>query len=217
MQRLLLLLWFIAAPALAQDGAYAGRDEALRAIDSAEPERRADAIRWIASHGTPDDAPVLQAHLTDTSVEVREVAEAGLWQLWSHSGDEKIDALLARGVDEMRGGDLDTAIATFSSIIDRRPDFAEGWNKRATALFLAGDFRRSLADCNEVIKRNPAHFGALAGFGQIYFQLEQYERAIAFWQRALQVNPNLTGVEASIKATEQLIAQQSQAFRLTPP
>ena len=208
MQRLLLLLWFIAAPALAQDIAYAGRDEALRAIDSAEPERRADAIRWIASHGTPDDAPVLQAHLTDTSVEVREVAEAGLWQLWSHSGDEKIDALLARGVNEMRGGDLDTAIATFSSIIDRRPDFAEGWNKRATALFLAGDFRRSLADCNEVIKRNPAHFGALAGFGQIYFQLEQYERAIAFWQRALQVNPNLTGVEASIKATEQLIAQQ---------
>ena len=208
MQRLLLLLWFIAAPALAQDIAYAGRDEALRAIDSAEPERRADAIRWIASHGTPDDAPVLQAHLTDTSVEVREVAEAGLWQLWSHSGDEKIDALLARGVDEMRGGDLDTAIATFSSIIDPRPDFAEGWNKRATALFLAGDFRRSLADCNEVIKRNPAHFGALAGFGQIYFQLEQYERAIAFWQRALRVNPNLTGVEASIKATEQLIAQQ---------
>jgi len=208
MQRLLLLLWFIAAPALAQDGAYAGRDEALRAIDSAEPERRADAIRWIAIHGTPDDAPVLQAHPTDTSVEVREVAEAGLWQLWSHSGDEKIDALLARGVDEMRGGDLDTAIATFSSIIDRRPDFAEGWNKRATALFLTGDFRRSLADCNEVIKRNPAHFGALAGFGQIYFQLEQYERAIAFWQRALQVNPNLTSVEASIKATEQLIAQQ---------
>ena len=187
-----------------------GRDEALRAIDSAEPERRADAIRWIASHGTPDDAPVLQAHLTDTSVEVREVAEAGLWQLWSHSGDEKIDALLARGVDEMRGGDLETAIVTFSSIIDRRPDFAEGWNKRATALFLTGDFRRSLADCNEVIKRNPAHFGALAGFGQIYFQLEQYERAIAFWQRALQVNPNLTGVEASIKATEQLIAQQSK-------
>ena len=208
MQRLLLLLWFIAAPALAQDGAYAGRDEALRAIDSAEPERRADAIRWIASHGTPDDAPVLQAHLTDTSVEVREVAEAGLWQLWSHSGDEKIDALLARGVDEMRGGDLDTAIATFSSIIDRRPDFAEGWNKRATALFLTGDFRRSLADCNEVIKRNPAHFGALAGFGQIYFQLEQYDKALEYWRRALRVNPNMSGVESNIERTEELLKMQ---------
>jgi tetratricopeptide (TPR) repeat protein len=208
MQRLLLLLCFIAVPALAQDGAYAGRDDALRAIDSAEPERRADAIRWIASHGTKDDAPMLQAHLTDTSVEVREVAEAGLWELWGRSCDDRIDALLARGVEEMRGGDLDAAIATFSSIIDRRPEFAEGWNKRATALFLAGELRRSLADCNEVIKRNPAHFGALAGFGQIYFQLEQYERAIAFWQRALQVNPNMTGVAISIKATEHLIAQQ---------
>src|SRR6476660_8634805 len=64
MRHLLLLLCLIAVPVLAQDGAYAGRDDALRAIDSAEPERRADAIRWIASHGTPDDAPVLQAHLT---------------------------------------------------------------------------------------------------------------------------------------------------------
>jgi len=131
-----------------------------------------------------------------------------MWELWSHSGNAEIDALFARGVDEMQRRDLEAAIATFSTIIDRRPDFAEGWNKRATALFLAGELRRSLADCNEVIKRNPAHFGALAGFGQIYFQLEQYDRAITFWQRALDVNPNMTGVETSIKATKELIAEQ---------
>ena len=208
MQRLLLLLWFLVAPALAQDGGYAGRDDALRAIESTEPDRRVDAIRWLASPGTPADAPALQARLKDASREVREGAEAGLWQLWSHSGNAEIDALLARGVEQMQRRDLDAAIATFSTIIDQRPDFAEGWNKRATALFLAGDLRRSLADCNEVIKRNPAHFGALAGFGQIYFQLEQYDRAIAFWKRALDVNPNLTGVEISIKATQELIAQQ---------
>ena len=208
MKRLLLLLWFIVAPALAQDGGYAGRDDAVRAIDSTEPDRRIDAIRWLASHGTPADTPVLQAHLTDASHEVREVAEAGLWELWSHSGDVEIDALFARGVAEMQRRDLDAAIATFSKIIDQRPDFAEGWNKRATALFLAGELRRSLADCNEVIRRNPAHFGALAGFGQIYFQLEQYDRAITFWKRALDVNPNMTGVAISIKATQELIAQQ---------
>ena len=131
-----------------------------------------------------------------------------MWELWSHSGNAEIDALFARGVEEMQRRDLEAAIATFSTIIDRRPDFAEGWNKRATALFLAGELRRSLADCNEVIKRNPAHFGALAGFGQIYFQLEQYDRAITFWQRALDVNPNMTGVETSIKATKELIAEQ---------
>ena len=108
----------------------------------------------------------------------------------------------------MRAAQLEASIATFSEVIQRRPDFAEAWNKRATALFLAGEFRRSLADCDEVMKRNPLHFGALAGYGQIYFQLEQYEKAIEYWKRALQVNPNMTGVEISIKATEQLIAER---------
>jgi tetratricopeptide (TPR) repeat protein len=209
MQRLLLLLLFLVAPAAAaQPASYAGHDDALRAVDSADPDRRADAIKWIASHGTQDDTGVLQQHLTDASSDVREVAEAALWQLWSRSGDDEIDALLAHGVAQMQTGELDASIATFSTIIERRPDFAEGWNKRATALFLAGELRRSLADCAEVIKRNPAHFGALAGYGQIYFQLEQYDRAIGYWRRALQVNPNMTGVEISIKATEQLIADR---------
>ena len=205
---LLLLLPSLGAPvAVAQ---YAGHDAALQAVESADPQRRADAIKWLAGHGTQDDARVLQQHLTDDSTDVREVAEASLWALWSRSGDDEIDALLARGVDEMHAGDLDASIATFTSVIERRPDFAEGWNKRATALFLAGELRRSLADCAEVIKRNPAHFGALAGYGQIYFQLEQYDRAIAFWKRALQVNPNMQSVELSIRATEQLIAARRQ-------
>jgi tetratricopeptide (TPR) repeat protein len=208
-QRLLpWLLLIVAAVAVAEPRTYAGHDDALRAVDSADPDQRVEAIKWIASHGTQDDTRVLQQHLTDDSSDVREVAEAALWELWSRSGDDEIDALLARGVEQMRTGQLDASIATFSTIIERRPDFAEGWNKRATALFLAGELRRSLADCGEVIKRNPVHFGALAGYGQIYFQLEQYDRALVFWRRALQVNPNMTGVELSIKATEQLLADR---------
>lgn len=209
MQRLIVvLLMLCAASALAQSTTYATREEALRAVESADADRRAEAIAWIASHGTQADAPVLKERLTDDSPLVRTVAEQGLWELWSRSGDDGVDALLARGVGEMRAGDLDASIATFSAVIERKPDFAEGWNKRATARFLAGDFRRSLADCDEVMKRNPLHFGALAGYGQIYFQLEQYEKAIEYWRRALDVNPNMAGVEISIRATEQLIAER---------
>jgi tetratricopeptide (TPR) repeat protein len=209
MQRLIvLLLMLCAASALAQSATYATREEALRAVASADADQRAEAIAWIASHGTQADAPVLKERLTDDSPLVRTVAEQGLWELWSRSGDDGVDALLARGVGEMRAGDLDASIATFSAVIERKPDFAEGWNKRATARFLAGDFRRSLADCDEVMKRNPLHFGALAGYGQIYFQLEQYEKAIEYWRRALDVNPNMAGVEISIRATEQLIAER---------
>lgn len=209
MQRLIvLLLMLCAASALAQSATYATREEALRAVASADADQRAEAIAWIASHGTQADAPVLKERLIDDSPLVRTVAEQGLWELWSRSGDDGVDALLARGVGEMRAGDLDASITTFSAVIERKPDFAEGWNKRATARFLAGDFRRSLADCDEVMKRNPLHFGALAGYGQIYFQLEQYEKAIEYWRRALDVNPNMVGVEISIRATEQLIAER---------
>ena len=74
--------------------------------------------------------------------------------------------------------------------------------------YLAGDFKRSLADCDEVVKRNPNHFGALSGYGQIYFQLEEYEKAIEYWRRALEVNPNMPGVEINIEGAEQLLKEK---------
>ena len=200
-----LLLSLVAVPARAADDAYASRNDAVRAASSGDASRRADALTWLSSHGTQADAPLLKDHLTDDDPHVREVAEQALWALWSRSGDDAVDALLARGVEEMSRGDLETAIATFSDVIERKPDFAEGWNKRATALFVAGELRRSLADCDEVIKRNPLHFGALAGYGQIYFRLEQYERAIEYWKRALEVNPNMTGIELAVRATEHML------------
>jgi len=116
--------------------------------------------------------------------------------------------LLAAGVEEMEMGLYADAIHTFSNVIKRSPEFAEGWNKRATALFLIGDLRGSLADCDEVIKRNPQHFGALSGYGQIYFQLEEYEKSIEYFQRALAVNPNLADLETAIRSIERLMRNQ---------
>jgi tetratricopeptide (TPR) repeat protein len=211
MFRLGLLLALLAATAAFGEGRdYATRAEALQALDSSDAEQRAEALAWIAGHGTPADAALLQQRLRDDNPYVRDVAERALWQLWSHSGDAEVDALLARGVEQMQGQHLDEAIATFSEVIRRNPDFAEGWNKRATALFLAGEYRKSLADCEEVMKRNPLHFGALSGYGQIYFQLEQYEKAIEYWERALRVNPNLAGIELNIEAARELIARRQR-------
>jgi tetratricopeptide (TPR) repeat protein len=124
----------------------------------------------------PSDDAALRARLKDENPFVRRYAEQALWVFWSRSGDDAIDALMETGVGQMQDRQLPAAIATFSEVIRRKPAFAEGWNKRATALFLAGELRKSLADCDEVVKRNPNHFGALAGYGQIYFQLEQYEK-----------------------------------------
>ncbi len=149
------------------------------------------------------DQPLLLERLRDADEDVRSTAEQGLWLLWMRSGDPAVDRALVEGTALMGAGQLPQAIAIFSDIIRRRPAFAEGWNKRATAYFLAGDFQRSLADCGEVIRRNPAHFGALSGYGQIYFRLEQFDKAIDYWRRALQVNPNMSGVRINIEGAEQ--------------
>jgi tetratricopeptide (TPR) repeat protein len=183
----------------------ATREEALAALADPVAEKRAEAVVWIASHGSMDDVGLLVKRLRDEDPDVRGYAEQGLWLLWSRSGDDEVDVIMARGVDEMQSGRYAEAAAAFSEAIGRRPEFAEAWNKRATVYYLAGEYRRSLADCNEVLKRNPQHFGALSGLGQIHFALEEYEQALAWWRRALEVNPNMLGVEINIKHTEELL------------
>ena len=154
------------------------------------------------------DQPLLVQRLRDDNEFVRGFAEQALWRLWSRSGDAAIDRLMSGGVEQMQAARFTEAIAAFSEVIRRRPAFAEGWNKRATVYYLAGDFKRSLADCAEVMKRNPYHFGALSGYGQIYLQLGEYDKAIEYWRRALQVNPNMPGVEINIQGAEQLLNEK---------
>ena len=184
------------------------RTEALAALENAGAERRAEAVAWIATHGRMADQPLLLKRLRDEEAPVRQLAERGLWVLWSRSGDAAIDKLMDRGGELMQAGRHREAIAVFTEIIKRKPGFTEGWNKRATVYYIAGDFKRSLADCDEVMKRNPNHFGALSGYGQIYFQLEQYDKAIEYWRRALAVNPNLRGMEDNIEGAEELLKEK---------
>jgi len=184
------------------------RSEAIAGLENADVRQRAAAVIYIARTGVATDGPLLAKRLADDSPIVRELAEAGLWQVWSRSGDAETDRLLASGTQQMGAGQFKDAIQVFSRVIRRKPAFAEGWNKRATAYFLAGDYQKSLADCAEVIKRNPQHFGALSGYGQIYFQLEDYEKSLEYFKRALAVNPNMEGVEVNIQRIEELLREK---------
>lgn len=182
------------------------REEAVAALAGGDENGRADAIAWIAEHGTMADAAALQARLWDASARVRAYAEQGLWRLWTRGDDPQIDARMAHGTQAMQAGNLDEAIYDFTTIIRARPDFAEGWNRRATAYFLAGDDQRSAADCREVLKRNPGHFGALSGMGQIELRRGNDRRALEWFQRALEVNPNMASVRQWMRAAEARIA-----------
>ena len=157
-----------------------------------------------------EDVPALVRTLRDPDPVVRTLAERALWQVWSRSGDAEIDALFQEGVDQMTRRDGPAAVAIFSRITEKRPDFAEGWNKRATVYFLMGEYQKSLADCAEVLKRNPSHFGVLAGYGQIYLQLNEPDRALSYFERALAVNPNMEQVEQVIEELKSLLVKQKK-------
>jgi tetratricopeptide (TPR) repeat protein len=157
-------------------------EEARQAIQShAEPEARRAAVQALGETGTSADQPLLVAALRDDDQIVRAMAESALWQVWSRAGDLEVDRL-----------------------------FVEGWNKRATVYYLLGEFDKSLADCDEVIKRNPDHFGALSGYGMIYLQLDQPERALDYFRRALAVNPNLRQVRSTIEQLRRLLRERGR-------
>ncbi len=179
------------------------RLQALKAMENPDAGiRRAAALR-LGEVGAMADADRLVAHLGDDDAPVRQLAEAALWHIWSRSGDHAIDTLFRRGVEQMVASQPVEALATFSEIIRRKPAFAEGWNKRATIYYLLGQYELAMKDCDEVLKRNPNHFGVLAGYGQIYLALGDPDRAQPYLERALKLNPNLAAVAATIELIEQ--------------
>jgi tetratricopeptide (TPR) repeat protein len=197
-----------AGPVPAQPKAPITREQALADLRKPDVEARRQAAAWLGELGATADAPALLAGLRDADDVVRALAENSLWQVWSRSGDAAVDGLFQIGVEQMQRGAGPAAIETFTQIIRQKPDFAEGWNKRATVYFLMGEYEKSLKDCDEVMKRNPHHFGALAGYGQIYLRLNQPERALDYFQRALTVNPNLAGVEDAVEQLKRAVIEK---------
>ena len=197
---LVCALAFIAGQAGAQ--APLTRAQALAALERPEPMERATAVARLAEVGRMADVDPLLRRLRDDDEQVRELANVAIWRIWGCSGDRDIDALFERGVAQMEADDMPAALETFNEIVRRKPAFAEGWNKRATILFLLERFDASLQDCLEVLKRNPQHYGALSGMGQIHLQRGDLDAAARQFERALRINPNLSGVADALQQIE---------------
>ncbi len=187
-----------------------GRERALADLEGGDVEARRAAAIELGKDGRMTDAQVLLDALFDEDAGVRGLAEAAVWRVWSRSGDEKADALLASGVRNMEEGRMGPAVEDFTRVIELQPEFAEGWNKRATAYYIMGDLDQSLHDCDEVIKRNPSHFGALSGYGLIYVQRGELERALEYFERALAINPNMQGVQQSIELIQYRLGKEGK-------
>ncbi|MBD3764660.1 MAG: tetratricopeptide repeat protein [Rhodobacterales bacterium] len=128
--------------------------------------------------------------------------ERQIWDEWSKSGSAAMDLLLQRGREALGAGDTTQAIEHLTALTDHAPDFAEGWNARAAAYFQAGEYGPSVADIARTLALNPRHFGALAGLGAIYEQLDRPEQALRAYRAALAIHPWLQGVLDAVERLE---------------
>ena len=91
--------------------------------------------------------------------------ESAVWQVWLRSGSDTVDVLMQQSIKAMNDSENVTALAILDTIVELAPDYVEGWNKRATVLYIQGQHDASLRDINKALELEPRHFGALSGLG----------------------------------------------------
>jgi tetratricopeptide (TPR) repeat protein len=121
--------------------------------------------------------------------------EDKIWEIWSATGDPKLDRLMVASSEAMDRGDFPAALNDVNQILASRPDFAEGWNKRATLHFLMGDYQKAIAD----IDRTLEHFGALSGLGLTNMKLGRDAAAADAFRRLLHIDPLYPNAQRNLK------------------
>lgn len=161
----------------------------------------------------PATSVLAQAEELDRLFDRLQEPEAQDWQMveteilrqWSRSGSPSMDLLLQRGRDAMEAGELDAAIEHFTALTDHAPDFAEGWNARATAYFHKGRYGPSLSDIGRTLSLNPRHFGALSSLALILEETGRPERALEAWKAAQDIHPHSPGINQAVERLERSV------------
>jgi tetratricopeptide (TPR) repeat protein len=125
-------------------------------------------------------------------------AQQQIWQIWTESDNMQVNRLMSSGMQAMAAQQFAAALETFDRMVRQAPNFAEGWNKRATVHYLMGDYRASVVDIERTLELEPRHFGALSGLGLIYDAIEQPAAALRSFEAAVAINPHLVGTKQRI-------------------
>ena len=147
------------------------------------------------------DELFVQLHETKSEYQAY-VLERTIWSIWLVSDMAGTNILMEQGVNAMGVGDHATALEKFEAVVELEPDFAEGWNKRATVHYLMGNFAQSIEDVKKTLTLEPRHFGALSGLGLIYDSMENLEGAKAAFEKALEANPHMVPIKMRLEEIE---------------
>ncbi len=158
--------------------------------------------------GSVDIVPILAKNLKNNDYRAAINSETSLWNIWSRSGNDDVDKILNAGKKHIENEKISEAIEQFTSVIEAAPTFAEGYNQRAIAYFVIGEWEKAIEDCQQTVKLNPYHFGAYAGMGHAYLRLGEITEAIEAYKQALTINPNLISIAKVIIQLRRVLEEE---------
>jgi tetratricopeptide (TPR) repeat protein len=183
--------------ALAQGQLPQGQDDGPQKQQKKLPEApgklpKADKTRGLdflfgALKAAPDEASAKQV-------------EARIWAIWIRTPSDTAALLMVRAKAAMDAEKYDVALKLLDAVVKLRPDYVEAWNRRATVYYMQNDYQHSLEDIEQVLVREPRHFGALVGLGRIMQDIGDDKRALDAFRQALAVNPYLEEIPERVKS-----------------
>ena len=125
-----------------------------------------------------------------------------IWQRWTANDDPEVSQLMQIGIRALNYSTYRKALQSFDRVIEIAPEFAEGWNKRATLYYHIKEYRRSIDDIKKTLRLEPRHFGAWSGLGLVSIAQENYSGALAAFKKALSINPHISNIRRYVQKLE---------------
>lgn len=177
-------------------------------------ESPAPPVTAPSSNTAAPDAPAPDAEDMDTLFKELQQpdgdgwrrAESDILRIWSRSGSAAMDLLYKRGEEAIDAGDLPTAIGHLTALTDHAPDFASGWQMRAVAYYLDGEFGPAVSDLGRVLTLEPRHFGAMTQLGAMLEEVGDDDGALKAYRMSLEINPHQQEAVDAVQRLEQKLA-----------
>jgi tetratricopeptide (TPR) repeat protein len=178
-------------PAVAESGKRNEAAPKLPQVSRVDRTRNLDFL-FGALKVAPDD-------VTAKAIEER------IWTLWTASQSDTANLLMTRVKTAIEAKELDLAVKLLDAIVKVKPDYVEAWNRRATIFYMKKDYGRAVADIRQVLKREPRHFGALAGLGLILQDIGDDRQALEVYRRALALYPRMERIPDLVKSLQEKV------------
>jgi len=174
-------------------------------LDSPSAPVRRAAVFALSLIGGMAVNSALAARLMDDDRQVRQLASEALWSVWFRGVE---DRQLNKLREALSCPTPRQALKEINELVNETKDYAEAYNQRAVLYFRLKEYQKAIADCEQVLKLNPHHFGAAAGMGQCYVRLKKPRAALRAFKNAYRINPNLDDVKEAIQSLEEVLGDR---------